>query len=297
MNLNLGQGLIKVFKVFRLNRRMTTSNSDVYKNILTDKYGGIMTIAINRPEKRNAVNPETAKELVQAFTEFEQDKDSLVAVFHGKGGNFCAGYDLSALALADHSHLEEKYSQGPAPMGPSRMCFSKPVIACIDGYAVAGGLELALLCDLRVVEESAIMGVYCRRFGVPLLDGGTVRLQKLIGLSRAMDLILTGRSVTAKEALDIGLANRLTATGSGLAEAIQLAHSLIRFPQRCMNVDRQSAYNAAYNAISQDDALKFEYENGIKVVTEESIPGAQKFQKGIGKHGSFNLNHPSKPKL
>lgn len=278
-------------------RTMTTAGGNEYKNILTDKYGGIMTIAMNRPEKRNAVNPETAKELVSAFTEFEQDKESLVAVFHGKGGNFCAGFDLSALASADESLLETKYGEKHAPMGPSRMCFSKPVIACIDGYAVAGGLELALLCDLRVVEESAILGVYCRRFGVPLLDGGTVRLQKLIGLSRAMDLILTGRSVTAKEAMEFGLANRITATGSGLAEAVQLAHSLIQFPQRCMNADRQSAYNAAYNATSIDDALRYEYENGIKVVVEESVPGARKFQEGVGKHGSFNLNNPTKSNL
>ncbi|XP_045182578.2 short-chain-enoyl-CoA hydratase-like [Mercenaria mercenaria] len=285
--------------VFGAIRNMTTSSNGGYNNILTDKYGGIMTIAINRPEKRNAVNPETAKELFQAFTDFEEDKEALVAVLHGKGGNFCAGYDLTALAGAgaDESVFQEQLSSGQAPMGPSRMCFSKPVIACIDGYAVAGGLELALLCDLRVVEESAVLGVFCRRFGVPLLDGGTVRLQKLIGLSRAMDLILTGRSVSGQEAADIGLANKITATGSGLAESIQLAHTLLKFPQKCMNTDRQSAYYAAYSATSQQDALRYEYENGVKVLVEESIPGAQKFTKGIGKHGSFNLNKPSKPKL
>lgn len=293
----MSRNIRKFTKVFGAFRNMSSSSNAGFNNILTDKYGGIMTIAINRPEKRNAVNPETAKELYTAFTEFEQDSESLVAVLHGKGGNFCAGYDLSVLATADSSILKEKFSESQAPMGPSRMCFSKPVIACIDGYAVAGGLELALLCDLRVVEESAVLGVFCRRFGVPLIDGGTVRLQKLIGFSRAMDLILTGRSVTGKEALEIGLANRIAATGSGLAESIQLAHSLLKFPQKCMNADRQSAYYAAYTASSQEDALRYEYENGIKVLEEESIQGAKRFTEGFGKHGSFNPNKPAKPKL
>ncbi|KAL4235237.1 hypothetical protein ACF0H5_006875 [Mactra antiquata] len=283
--------------LFKVVRKMTTSTDSTYKNILVDKVGGIMTIAINRPEKRNCVNPATAKELVQAFNNFEKDEESKVAVLHGKGGNFCAGYDLSSLASSEITDLQLEYSGGQAPMGPSRMCFSKPVIACIDGYAVAGGLELALLCDLRVVEESSIMGVFCRRFGVPLIDGGTVRLQKLIGLSRAMDLILTGQGISGKEAYEIGLANRVTATGSGLSEAINMAQTLLKFPQKCMNTDRQSAYNAAYNAVSLDDALQYEYENGIKVVLEESLPGAQKFTQGVGKHGSFNLNSPTKPKL
>ncbi|WAR16969.1 HPCD-like protein [Mya arenaria] len=278
-------------------RKMSSSSSSKYKNLEIENAGKIMTIGINRPEKRNAVNPETASELFSAFNDFQNDEDSWVAVLHGTGGNFCAGYDLSSLASAPECLLQQMKESNVAPMGPSRMCFNKPVIAAIDGYAVAGGLELALLCDLRVMEESAVVGVYCRRFGVPLIDGGTVRLQKLIGLSRAMDMILTGRSITAKEAYDFGLANRVCSTGSALAVALQLAHSLLRYPQRCMNLDRQSAYYAAYNAASMEDALQYEFDNGIQVVQEESVQGAKRFQEGIGKGGSFNVKNPSNSKL
>ncbi|XP_060595642.1 enoyl-CoA hydratase EchA19-like [Ruditapes philippinarum] len=290
---------LTVFRpVFGAIRAMTASSNDGSNNILIQKCERIMRITINRPEKRNAVNPETATELFQAFKNFEEDEDSLVAILHGTGGNFCAGYDLTSLANTETvPSFEEPLVNSQGPMGPSRMCFSKPVIACIEGYAVAGGLELALMCDLRVVDESAVLGVFCRRFGVPLLDGGTVRLQKLIGLSRAMDLILTGRSVSAQEAGEMGLANVVAKTGSGLSVAMNLAGSLLKYPQRCMNADRQSAYYAAYNASSQQDALKYEFENGVKVLAEESIPGAKRFTEGIGKHGSFKLYKPTKPKL
>lgn len=267
----------------------------ISETIETQQIGKIMLIGINRPEKRNAVDPNTAGQLVDAFTKFDEDSNSEVAVLHGKGGNFCAGFDLSALSSMNKSSLQEL--SGRASMGPSRMCLSKPVIAAVSGYAVAGGLELALLCDLRVLEQSAVMGVYCRRLGVPLIDGGTVRLQKLIGLSRAMDMILTGRSVDAQEALQFGLANRVVQDGTALAEAVQLAQSLLKSPKQCMNTDRESAYYAAYEASSLDDALQHEYDNGIGVVLKESVQGAQKFVDGFGKHGSFNPNKPSKSKL
>ncbi|XP_064606796.1 short-chain-enoyl-CoA hydratase-like isoform X2 [Liolophura sinensis] len=275
-------------------RAMATASTD--KNLVeVEKVGSVLLIGINRPENRNAINPATAKVLYSAFKEFENDSDCHVAVLHGKGGNFCAGYDLKELSRvnADDENMQEigePIDHELGFMGPSRMAFSKPVIAAVSGYAVAGGLELALMCDLRVVEENAIMGVFCRRFGVPLLDGGTVRLPQLIGLSRALDLILTGRPVGAKEALEMGLANRVVSTGTALGSAILLANSLVKFPQECMNADRRSAYYSCYEAKSVQDALQHEYIDGVKVLTKESIPGAKTFADGIGRHGSFNLN-------
>ncbi|XP_067424489.1 enoyl-CoA hydratase EchA19-like isoform X3 [Emydura macquarii macquarii] len=187
------------------------------KNVVIERHGTIMTIGINRPEARNAVNQETAAMLLQAFNSFEVDNSLTVAVLHGIGGNFCAGYDLKELAHNPTSiELEQDVTKGPGPMGPSRIKFSKPVIAAVSGYAVAGGLELSLLADLRVVEQCAIFGVFCRRFGVPLIDGGTVRLPRLIGLSRALDLILTGRPVGAQEAYELGLANRIVPNGQAM---------------------------------------------------------------------------------
>ncbi|KAI2805217.1 hypothetical protein BLOT_004209, partial [Blomia tropicalis] len=217
-------------------------------------------------------------------------------VLHGIGGTFCAGYDLSELSNIDSmnmSDIEENLDKiiQKGPMGPSQMSLSKPVIAAIDGYAVAGGIELALWCDLRVMETNAVMGVFCRRFGVPLIDGGTVRLQALIGLSRAMDLILTGRPITGKEAFEFGLANRLVPTGTALGQAFQLANSLVKFPQKCLRADRASTYYAAYSAKSHDDALQNEFENGKHVIFEESIKGATTFSKdGVGRHGKFVLH-------
>ncbi|KAK6167589.1 hypothetical protein SNE40_021579 [Patella caerulea] len=276
---------------------MSSSISSTSENLIeTEKIGNVFMIGINRPKHRNAVNPETAQQLIKAFKQFEADKDSLVAVLHGKGGNFCAGFDLKALSQLDNTNfsLKDPKSSDEAPMGPSRMLFSKPVIGAISGYAVAGGMELALLCDLRIMEESAVMGVFCRRFGVPLIDGGTVRLPQLIGLSRAMDLILTGRPIRGKEALEFGLANQLVATGTALGRACQLASNIAQFPQECMLTDRRSVYNSVYNSSSIKNALQFEYVEGIKVISTESIAGAQKFTSGIGKHGSFILGKPSK---
>ncbi|XP_041361244.1 probable enoyl-CoA hydratase isoform X3 [Gigantopelta aegis] len=252
-------------------RRVSTNDQ---KLVETEKHGQVFLIGINRPEVRNCVDPETSRQLIAAFRQFDREEDLLVAVLHGHGGVFCAGYDLKFLSEVDASvgpTFKEPVESDEAPMGPSRMLCTKPVIAAVAGYAVAGGLELACMCDLRVVEESAVMGVFCRRFGVPLLDGGTVRLPRLIGLSRALDLILTGRQVSAKEAFQFGLANRLVATGTALGQSVQLAKEIAKHPQMCMKADRRSAYYSAYDAKSTVDAFQFEFENGIKVIEEESV--------------------------
>ncbi|XP_018415844.1 PREDICTED: uncharacterized protein LOC108790133 [Nanorana parkeri] len=257
-------------------------------NVITERQGSILTIGINRPEARNAVNPETAGQLVQAFNEFEKDPSLTAAVLHGLGGSFCAGFDLKEVAHnANSLKIEPNVTKGPGPMGPSRMQFSKPVIAAVSGYAVAGGLELSLLADLRVVEESATFGVFCRRFGVPLIDGGTVRLPQLIGLSRALDLILTGRPVTAREAYEFGLANRVVPDGQGLKCAIELAEKISSFPQKCMRADRSSAYYSTFDSASFTDAMQYEFDNGAKVLAEESVAGASRFSAGEGRKGKL----------
>ncbi|QKX64032.1 uncharacterized protein TRUGW13939_11205 [Talaromyces rugulosus] len=259
---------------------------------------GITTICINRPHRRNAVDGPTAHKLHAAFISFDTDKTQRVCVLHGSQGNFCAGADLQEVAKISNSSSESKEEKSnpmqpvtnsnPAPMGPSRMMLSKPVIAAVAGHAVAGGLELSLLADLRVVEEDAVFGVFCRRFGVPLIDGGTVRLQRIIGLGRAMDMILTGRAVSAQEALGMGLANRVVSKGKAVEEAMALATQLLKFPDKCMNVDRKSVYYAAYEAKGLQDALGFEFENGKKVVLDESVQGAARFRDGVGRHGVFD---------
>ncbi|KAH8678332.1 ClpP/crotonase-like domain-containing protein [Xylariales sp. PMI_506] len=255
---------------------------------------GITTITLDRSARRNAVNPATATKLRDAFLAFEADATQNVCVFHGANGTFCAGFDL--LHLAGTGALSGSQADvGPVvagqrtagPMGPSRMTIAKPVVCAVSGYAVAGGLELSLLGDVRVAEEDAVFGVFCRRFGVPLIDGGTVRLQSLIGLGRAMDMILTGRAVGASEALAMGLANRVVPKGEGYREARKLAELIASFPQACMNVDRRSTYYAAYEARSFDDALAYEYEHGIKVVESESVRGAAEFRSGKGRHGAL----------
>ncbi|KAG8571700.1 hypothetical protein GDO81_011756 [Engystomops pustulosus] len=257
-------------------------------NVITEKHGAIITIGINRPDARNAVNPDTACQLVKAFDQFEKDPSLTAAVLHGLGGNFCAGFDLKELANNTTSlKLEQDVTKGPGPMGPSRMQFSKPVIAAVSGYCVAGGLELSLLADLRVVENSATFGVFCRRFGVPLIDGGTVRLPQLIGLSRALDLILTGRPISAQEAYTFGLANRVVPDGQGLQHAIELAKQISAFPQLCMRSDRASAYYSTFDATSFTDALQFEFDHGAEVLAEESVRGASRFAAGEGRKAKF----------
>ncbi|XP_043921351.1 probable enoyl-CoA hydratase echA8 [Protopterus annectens] len=257
-------------------------------NVLTERHGSIVTVGINRPEARNAVNTETALQLVEAFTSFDEDDSLTAAVFYGVGSNFCAGYDLKELASNPAAiRFVEDVTTGRGPMGPSRMQFSKPVIAAVSGYAVAGGLELSLLADMRVMEKSAFTGVFCRRFGVPLIDGGTVRLPKLIGLSRALDLILTGRPIGAEEAYHFGLANRVVPDGQALQHAMELAKQISAFPQLCMRADRASAYHSAFDSSSFMEALQFEFNGGKQVLKEESVKGARRFAEGIGRGGKF----------
>jgi enoyl-CoA hydratase len=253
--------------------------------VLVEKKGPVTTIIINRPEVRNAVNPATALALVAAFEHFDADPDAAVAVFCGAGGTFCAGADLHAVSSDISSwNLTEESKHGP--LGPSRLLLSKPVIAAVDGYAVAGGLELALWCDLRVVEQSATFGVFCRRWGVPLIDGGTVRLPRLIGQSRAMDMILTGRPVGAAEALDWGLANRVVPDGQARVEAERLAVQIAAFPQRCLRADRLSAYQQW--GMDQPAAIRQEFIRGAAVMASgETVAGATRFHEGKGRHGRF----------
>lgn len=241
--------------------------------------GPVTTVILDRPHARNAVDGPTALALFAAFEEFDRDDSAAVAVLWGDNGTFCAGADLKAIGTPDSNPT---HKAGPAPMGPSRMVLSKPVIAAVSGYAVAGGLELALWCDLRVVEEDAVFGVFCRRWGVPLIDGGTVRLPRLIGHSRAMDLILTGRAVDAREALAIGLANRVVPTGQARAAAEELAAELARSPQGCMRADRMSMLRQW--GYSEAEAMDFEF-GSLSRVAAETIAGAKRFADGAGRHG------------
>ena len=242
--------------------------------------GSVTTVIIDRPHARNAVNGPTAIALFEAFEEFERDDSASVAVLWGDHGTFCAGADLKAIGTPASNPT---HRVGPGPMGPTRMVLSKPVIAAVSGYAVAGGLELALWCDLRVVESDAVFGVFCRRWGVPLIDGGTVRLPRLIGHSRAIDMILTGRPVGAEEALSIGLANRVVPTGQSRQAAEELAAELARFPPGCMRADRLSALHQWGHA--EADAMDFEF-GSLSEVAAESIAGAQRFAEGAGRHGT-----------
>jgi len=252
--------------------------------VLTEKKAPVTTIIINRPEVRNAVDRPTAEALAKAFREFEADKDAQVAVLTGAEGCFCAGADLKGLGEGRANRIEE---DGDGPMGPTRMWLDKPVIAAVAGYAVAGGLELALWCDMRVVEHDAVFGVFCRRWGVPLIDGGTIRLTRLIGQSHALDMILTGRPVEAEEALRMGLANRVVETGRSLAEAETLAAEISRFPRQCLLSDRRSAYEQW--DLSIHGALRNEFRLGLTTIQSgETHEGAARFSRGAGRHGAFD---------
>lgn len=253
--------------------------------VLTERDGPIFIVTINRPEKRNAVDRPTANALRAAFETFEADDSLKVAVLTGAGGNFCAGADLARVGDPERGNEVEPTGTGPGPMGPSRMELSKPLIAAVAGYAVAGGLELALLADLRVAEESAVFGVFCRRWGVPLIDGGTVRLPRIIGQGRALDMILTGRPVKADEALAFGLANRVVADGTALAAAIALAKEIAAFPEMCMRADRVSALSQW--DLGFRDALVAEGKGGYPVLAAEAQAGAKRFAGGAGRHGKF----------
>jgi enoyl-CoA hydratase len=245
-----------------------------------ERAGPVTTVILDRAGVKNAVDRATADELAEAFRAFDADPEARVAVLYGDHGTFCAGADLKAMAGGGGNRVE---LDGDGPMGPSRMVLGKPVIAAIAGHAVAGGLELALWCDLRVAEADAVLGVFCRRFGVPLIDGGTIRLPRLIGLSRALDLILTGRAVAADEALAIGLVNRVVPRGEALAAARELAHQLAALPQAALRADRMSAY--AQHDLPLDKALAYELEHGRRALAE-GLAGAQRFAAGAGRHGS-----------
>lgn len=248
----------------------------------TELVSGTFIVAISRPQVRNAVDHDCAAALAEAFREFERNERAKVAVLAGEGGTFCAGADLSAIGSGAMNRFEP---DGDGPMGPTRMLLSKPVIAAIDGYAVAGGLELALWCDLRVMESDATLGVFCRRFGVPLVDGGTVRLPRIIGTGRALDLILTGRAIGAQEALSMGLVNRVVDPGQARASAIALAQQIAAFPEVCMREDRLSTYEGF--GLSTSEALRNEFEHGSVSVRSDMHDAVQRFLTGSGRHGSF----------
>lgn len=250
--------------------------------IETSSDGAVLMITINRPECRNAIDVEAASALREKFEDFERDESASVAVLAGTGGTFCAGWDLKSLAGGELSYEPE----GPGALGPTRSLPSKPVIAAVEGHAVAGGLELALWCDLRVASETAIFGVYCRRWGVPLVDGGTVRLPRLIGQSRALDMILTGRPVGAEEALAWGLANRLVPAGHALEAAVALAQEIARFPALCMRTDRMSACRQW--DLSLEDALRSEGIEGEGPLRQGAREGAARFAGGLGRAGRFD---------
>jgi enoyl-CoA hydratase len=249
--------------------------------VQVERDGPVKTVLLHRPERRNAVDGPTAVALADAFRAFDADEDASVAVLHGLGGVFCAGADLHAAGTAEGNRLGD---EGDGPMGPTRAQLSKPVIAAVSGHAVAGGLELALWCDLRIADETAIFGVFCRRWGVPLIDGGTVRLPRLIGLSRAMDMILTGRAVDAEEALAIGLANRVVEAGQSLSAAQELAAALAQFPQTCLRQDRLSTLEQ--QNLSERHALANELAHGLRSLAE-SGEGLERFRAGEGRHGAF----------
>ena len=256
----------------------------------------VLIVAIKRPERKNAVDLNTALELYQAFLDFDKNDAFDVAILTGKEGAFCAGADLKALGGEDFTSRVVDGGAGTfAPMGVSRMELSKPVIAAIEGPAVAGGMELALWCDLRVMAKDAVMGIFCRRFGVPLIDMGTIRLPRLIGQSRAMDLILTGRPVYAEEAFAIGLANRVAEPGHALETAIELAKQISAFPQTCMRNDRKSVLDQW--SLALDDAIDNETRLGrITIGTGETVSGAGRFSSGQGRHGSFATQPDGKTK-
>jgi enoyl-CoA hydratase len=250
------------------------------QKVLIESSGPVWTVIINRPEAKNAVDPETAQLLREAFDAFEEDDEARVAVLTGAEGTFCSGFDLKAAAGATYDPYE-----ADGPMGPTRRLLDKPVIAAIEGHAVAGGLELALWCDLRVASRSAVFGVYCRRWGVPLVDGGTVRLPRLIGQGRALDMILTGRAVGAEEALVFGLVDRVFPEGVAREQAEALAHDIADFPQMCLQADRRSAYTQ-WNASSFTTALREEAVGGARPLAEEGLAGAARFAGGAGRGGA-----------
>jgi enoyl-CoA hydratase len=253
--------------------------------LIIESEGPVLVVTMDRPAARNAVDPAQAQRLREAFERFERNDEAKVAVLTGANGVFCAGYDLKSLSAGTGASKFEYEPEGEGPMGPSRRLLAKPVIAAVEGHAVAGGLELALWCDLRVAAETAVFGVFCRRWGVPLVDGGTVRLPRIVGMSRALDMILTGRAVSAREAHEWGLANRLVPEGQARAEAVKLAKEIARFPELCMRTDRASAYRQW--GMELPSALKMEGREGLAPLLEGARDGAARFASGKGRGGDF----------
>ncbi|XP_014471825.1 PREDICTED: probable enoyl-CoA hydratase [Dinoponera quadriceps] len=264
----------------------TNAEKDKEKTIVVNQIGEVTAIGINRPEKQNSLDVATAQLLSDTLDEFEDNEKTSVAVLYGVGGNFCAGYDLSEIASYDGKNEESIPHFGQ--LANRNELPKKPLVACLSGYAVGIGFELALMCDLRVMEDTAMIGFLNRRFGLPILCGGTVRLPAMVGYSRAMDLILTGRLVTAKETLNWGIANKITTCGAGLGVSVNLAKSLIKFPMKTLLADRASTHFATFSAKQMDEALQFEKDNASHLVFEEGVSGAKKFvEDGIGRHGKF----------
>lgn len=256
------------------------------KNILIEKYGAVTMIGINRPEKKNALDCRMSQDLCDALDNFDKDDEAVAGVLHGTGGNFCSGFDLEELTKYDGKN-DEIIPQFGALANRSELC-NKPLIAAIDGFAVGVGFELALMCDIRVIEETAIMGCLNRRFGIPMLTGGTVRLPAMIGYARAMDIVLTGRQITAKQAYAYGLCTYSTVCGGVLGTAINVAKSLVKFPQKALLADRASLRYATFLAKQMDEALQFEKDNASHILFEEGVTGAKKFiNEDIGKHGKY----------
>jgi enoyl-CoA hydratase len=269
----------------------TAASEPGFHNLVVERLGTVWTVTLNRPQVRNAVDGPTARALAAAFRAFDADEQACVAVLQGSAGSFCAGADLKTVATgigggSEHALALNDDMAEDGPMGPTRLQLSKPVIAAIEGHCVAGGLELALWCDLRVASATAVFGVFCRRFGVPLIDGGTVRLPRLIGHSRALDLILTGRPVGADEGLALGLANRVVPAGQALAAALELAGQIAAHPQQCLRNDRASVH--AQHALNERDALAQEFALGLETIASgETVQGASRFAAGAGRHGTF----------
>lgn len=252
-------------------------------SVRIEKSGAVTTVILHRPQVRNAVDAQTAQQLADAFRAFASDEEAAVAVLWGEGGTFCAGADLKAVAAGSPNRLEP---DGDGPMGPTRMQLQKPVIAAVSGHAVAGGLELALWCDLRIAEENSTLGVFCRRVGVPLIDGGTLRLPQIVGLGRALDLILTGRAVSADEALAMGLINRIVPPGTSRQAAEELAAQIAALPQRCLRSDRQSTLAQLDDPLPLEAALRREFTLGMQTLASgESVQGAARFAAGAFRHG------------
>lgn len=287
----ISRTISKVLDVPHVSTRSIFSSTALYKDeatnqesgpptVLVEKDANITLIGINRPNQRNAINAATAAKLCEAFTEFENDDESPVAVLYGIGGSFCSGYDILELGADGKNISTDILMSAEGSVGPTRRHIKKPVICGVNGYCVANGLELALMCDLRVMEESAIMGFFNRRFGVPVIDGGTARLPAMIGFSRALDLILTGRQLSAKEAFEMGIANRIVATGTALGQAVNLAFTIAKFPQAALNHDRNSLYSATFESHNFNQAIHNEVMYTSRDVIDQMKEGIRKFNEG-----------------